>query len=122
MPAGSSMHGGPTTTAADLTRASAASPRTSLQPGPDRTTTRTDSGYERGQSGGKVSRHEARNRLTRLLKLEDPTGPWPKDRKLTPDELAFLEAELPEGGHEHPLAGEGYAFSVRLVSIVGREE
>jgi hypothetical protein len=36
------------------TRASAASHRTSSQPGPDRTTTRTDSGYERGHSGGKV--------------------------------------------------------------------
>lgn len=37
-----------------LTRASAGSPRTRLQPGPDRITTRTDSGYERGQTGGKV--------------------------------------------------------------------
>ena len=55
MLAGSSMRGGPTTTAADLTRASAASPQTSSQPGPSRTTTRTDSGFDRGHSGGRVT-------------------------------------------------------------------
>ena len=37
------------------TRASVGSPRTRLQPGPNRTRTRTDSGYERGQTGGKVT-------------------------------------------------------------------
>jgi putative transposase len=45
----SSKLGGSTTTFTGRTRASAASPRTSSQPGPDRTRTRTDSGYERGQ-------------------------------------------------------------------------
>ena len=39
-----------------LTRASAVSPLTSSQPGPDRTRTKTDSGYDRGQTGGKVTR------------------------------------------------------------------
>jgi transposase InsO family protein len=33
----------------------AESPRTSLQPGPKGTTTRTDSGYERGHKGGRVN-------------------------------------------------------------------
>ncbi len=52
----SSRRGGSTITPAALTRASVGSPRTRLQPGPNRTRTRTDSGYERGQTGGKVTR------------------------------------------------------------------
>jgi len=43
------------------TRASAVSPLPSSQPGPARTITRTESGYDRGHSGGKVSRYPARD-------------------------------------------------------------
>lgn len=51
---GSSRSGGSTTTPPGRTRASAASPPTPLQPGPDGTTTRTEPSYERGHFGGKV--------------------------------------------------------------------
>ena len=44
-----------TTTESDPTRASTGSRRTSLQAGPRRTITRTDSSYERVPSGGKVN-------------------------------------------------------------------
>ncbi|GMA74000.1 hypothetical protein GCM10025880_04170 [Methylorubrum aminovorans] len=51
----SSRRGGWTITPAALTRTSAGSPRTRLQPSLNKTKTRTDSGYERGQTGGKVT-------------------------------------------------------------------
>jgi hypothetical protein len=41
----------------------AGSPPTSSQPGPARTTTRTESGYERGHVGGKVSQRESTERF-----------------------------------------------------------
>ena len=56
----SSRRGGSTIIPAALTRASAGSPRTHLQPGPSRTRTRTDPGYERGQTGGKVNTSRCR--------------------------------------------------------------
>jgi putative transposase len=49
-----SPNGRTTTTESDPTRASTGLRRTSLQAGPCRTITRTDSGYERVPSGGKV--------------------------------------------------------------------
>jgi transposase InsO family protein len=55
MGGGSSKIGGSTTTAIGLTRAPTASHRTSSQPGPDRTTTRADSGYERGRGARSVT-------------------------------------------------------------------
>src|SRR5215471_9763296 len=54
-PGGSSKLGAPTTTPTARTPACAGSPPTSSQPAPGRTTTRTDSGHERGQIGGKVT-------------------------------------------------------------------
>src|SRR5690606_32319715 len=54
--AASSKNGGSTTTNTGRTRACVASRQTSLQPGPDRTTSRTESSYERGLIGGNVTR------------------------------------------------------------------
>ena len=44
-----------TTTTTDPIRALTGSPRRNLQPGPNRTITRTDSTHKRGNNGGKVS-------------------------------------------------------------------
>lgn len=62
MPARCCQTGGTTTTEHDRTRASTGSRRTSLQGGPQRTITRTDSSYERVPSGGKVTLNKAHNR------------------------------------------------------------
>src|SRR4051812_12925680 len=62
----SSRLGGSTTTITDPIRAYAVSPRMSLQPGPPRAIRRTESNYELGRNGGKVTQ--------RLLTSEAPAS------------------------------------------------
>ncbi len=96
------------------TRACVGSPRTSLQPGPGRTTTRTDSGYERGQFGGRVSpnlptlyrQHVAE--LTEALKCPEATASREALRSLI-EEIRMVPED---GGLRVQVRGE-------LASILG---